>query len=107
MEIPFGAKDSKLIGWTYTIPKGYEAKIENGKIIVKKSFQSGLTPFQRRLYDYAEEYELGEELEVNPDDVEERFYLAAKELLQLAKEEICKDCHFKKMFIPLKQESKI
>jgi hypothetical protein len=36
IEIPFGAKDSELCGWEYTIPKGFVASIENGKIIVKK-----------------------------------------------------------------------
>lgn len=36
IEIPFGAYDSETLGWTYTIPKGYTAKIEDGKIIVKK-----------------------------------------------------------------------
>lgn len=36
IEIPFGAKDSELCGWEYTIPEGFVASIENGKIIVKK-----------------------------------------------------------------------
>lgn len=36
IEIPFGAFDSETIGWTYTIPEGFIAKIENGKIIVEK-----------------------------------------------------------------------
>lgn len=36
IEIPFGAKDSELIKFEYTIPEGYEAIIENGKVIVKK-----------------------------------------------------------------------
>ena len=36
IEIPFGAKDSELCGWEYTIPEGYTASIENGKIVVKK-----------------------------------------------------------------------
>ena len=34
IEIPFGAKDSELNGWEYTIPEGMEAIIENGKVIV-------------------------------------------------------------------------
>jgi len=34
IDIPFGAQDSELKGWTYTIPEGYTAKIENDKIIV-------------------------------------------------------------------------
>lgn len=36
VEIPFGAKDSELKGWEYTIPEGMEAVIENGKIIVRE-----------------------------------------------------------------------
>lgn len=36
IEIPFGAKDSELCGWEYTIPEGFVASIENGKIVVKK-----------------------------------------------------------------------
>jgi hypothetical protein len=35
-EIPFGAKDSELKGWEYTIPEGMEAEIKDGKIIVKE-----------------------------------------------------------------------
>lgn len=35
-EIPFGAKDSELYKFEYTIPEGYEARIEDGKVIVKK-----------------------------------------------------------------------
>lgn len=37
IEIPFGAFDSELGGWEYTIPEGYEAVVENGKVIVRKS----------------------------------------------------------------------
>ena len=36
IEIPFGAKDSELCGWEYTIPEGMEAEIKGGKIIVRK-----------------------------------------------------------------------
>ena len=36
IEIPFGASDSESMGWTYTIPEGFTAKIEDGKIIVEK-----------------------------------------------------------------------
>ena len=35
IEIPFGAQDSELKGWTYTIPEGYIAEIKDGKVIVK------------------------------------------------------------------------
>lgn len=36
IEIPFGAFDSELKGWEYTIPEGMEAKVENGKIVVRE-----------------------------------------------------------------------
>lgn len=36
IEIPFGARDSETLGWEYTIPEGFVASIENGKIVVKK-----------------------------------------------------------------------
>ena len=36
IEIPFGAYDSELKGWEYTIPEGMEAEIKDGKIIVKQ-----------------------------------------------------------------------
>lgn len=35
IEIPFGAKDSELKGWEYTIPENMEAEIKDGKIIVR------------------------------------------------------------------------
>ena len=36
IDIPFGAKDSELKGWEYTIPEGMEAVIKDGKVIVKE-----------------------------------------------------------------------
>jgi hypothetical protein len=36
IEIPFGAKDSELCGWEYTIPEGMKATIVDNKIVVKK-----------------------------------------------------------------------
>ena len=36
-EIPFGVKDSELCSFEYTIPDGYEAKIKDGKVIVRKA----------------------------------------------------------------------
>lgn len=36
VEIPFGAKDSELKAWGYTIPEGMEAEIKDGKIIVRE-----------------------------------------------------------------------
>lgn len=37
IEIPFGANDSELGGFEYTIPEGYEAEIKDGKVIVRKT----------------------------------------------------------------------
>jgi hypothetical protein len=34
--MPFGAKDSELIGATYTIPEGFYAVIEGNKVVMKK-----------------------------------------------------------------------
>ena len=36
IEIPFGANDSELKGWEYTIPEGYEAEIKDGKVVVRE-----------------------------------------------------------------------
>ena len=36
IEIPFGAHDSELKGWEYTIPEGMEAEIKDGKIVVRE-----------------------------------------------------------------------
>lgn len=36
IELPFGASDSELCGWEYTIPDGMEAEIKDGKVIVRK-----------------------------------------------------------------------
>jgi len=48
IEIPFGAKDSELGGFDYTIPEGYTARIENGHIIVEK-VKEELTEFEEEL----------------------------------------------------------
>ena len=37
LEMPFGARDSELMGATYTIPEGFHAVIEGNKVIMKKS----------------------------------------------------------------------
>ena len=37
IEIPFGAYDSELGGWEYTIPEGLVAEIKDGKVVVKKA----------------------------------------------------------------------
>jgi len=48
IEIPFGAKDSELKGWEYTIPEGFEAEIKDGKIVVKQAESE-----DERMIDYA------------------------------------------------------
>ena len=35
IEIPFGAFDSELKGWEYTIPEGMKARIEDNKVIIE------------------------------------------------------------------------
>ena len=42
INIPFGAKDSELIGATYFIPKGFHAEIEDDKVIFKKGEQKSV-----------------------------------------------------------------
>ena len=42
IDIPFGAKDSELIGATYFIPKGFHAEIEDDKVIFKKGEQKSV-----------------------------------------------------------------
>ena len=36
IEIPFGAKDSELCRFEYTIPEGMEAEIKDGKVIIRQ-----------------------------------------------------------------------
>ena len=53
IEIPFGAKDSETLGWEYTIPDDMEAKIESGKIIVRKK-ESEDEKIRKWIYNYIE-----------------------------------------------------
>ena len=39
-ETQFGVFDSETRGWTYTIPEGFEAKIEGGKVVVQETEKS-------------------------------------------------------------------
>lgn len=36
IDIPFGANDSELKGWEYTIPEGMEAIVQDGKVVVRQ-----------------------------------------------------------------------
>lgn len=85
IEIPFGAKDSELKGWEYTIPEGMEAEIKDGKIVVKEK-KPKLTEFEEMLYSIFDAYN---GLEI---DVRAAVDANAKTLLELAKKEICKGC---------------
>lgn len=53
IDIPFGAKDSELKGWEYTIPEGMEAIIKDGKVIVREK-DSEDERIRRELIGYAE-----------------------------------------------------
>ena len=85
IEIPFGAKDSELKGWEYTIPEGMEAEIKDGKIVVREK-KPELTEFEEMLYSIFDAYN-GVEI-----DVRAAVDTNAKTLLELAKKEICKGC---------------
>ena len=85
IEIPFGAKDSELKGWEYTIPEGMEAEIKDGKIVVREK-KPKLTEFEEMLYAIFDAYN-GLQIDVGAAVVTN-----AKTLLELAKKEICKGC---------------
>lgn len=55
IEIPFGAKDSELCGWEYTIPEGMEATIVDNKIVVKKKDSEG-ERIRKALIQYLKDY---------------------------------------------------
>ena len=54
-EIPFGAKDSELYKFEYSIPEGYEARIENGKVIVRKKDSEDERIRKEMIYFFTEE----------------------------------------------------
>lgn len=85
IEIPFGARDSELKGWEYTIPEGMEAEIKDGKIVVREK-KPKLTEFEEMLYSIFDAYN---GLKI---DVKAAVDVNAKTLLELAKKEICKGC---------------
>lgn len=54
IEIPFGAKDSELQEVAYFIPKGYYAKIEGDKVVIKKGEENPATiDVDKMVGDYA------------------------------------------------------
>ena len=86
IEIPFGAKDSELKGWEYTIPEGMEAEIKDGKIVVREK-EPELTEFERELALIIDTWMKSPETRI-PKYVLEH----SSRLLELAKKEICKEC---------------
>lgn len=86
IEIPFGAKDSELKGWEYTIPEGMEAEIKDGKIVVREK-QPEPTEFERELALVISTWMKSTETKI-PKYVSEH----SPRLLELAKKEICKGC---------------
>ena len=91
-EIPFGAKDSELKGWEYTIPEGMEAEIKDGKIVVREK-KPELTLFEQHLLVYLQKvyYAHCESQDVN-NFLINTIRQCSKSLLELAKKEICKGC---------------
>ena len=59
IEVPFGAKDSELVGWEYNIPKGMEATIVDNKIVVKKK-ENEDDKVRKELYDFCIKCSRGE-----------------------------------------------
>lgn len=66
MQMPFGAKDSELYEWEYTIAEGCEAKIENGKVIVRRK-ESKDEKIRSYLINFIE---LNREVNLPPDDAD-------------------------------------
>lgn len=94
IEIPFGAKDSELKGWEYTIPEGMEAEIKDGKIVVREK-KPELTEFEQGLVNFYNKRNAilpDKDGVFNRHDCAELLHESAKELLELAKKEICKGC---------------
>ena len=86
IEIPFGARDSELKGWEYTIPEGMEAEIKDGKIVVREK-QPEPTEFERELALFISTWMKSTETKILKYVSEH-----SPRLLELAKKEICKGC---------------
>lgn len=89
IEIPFGAKDSELKGWEYTIPEGMEAEIKDGKIVVREK-QPELTEFEEKVKELIGYYPIA--TKENKGSLTHEVQKSAAVLLELAKKEICKGC---------------
>lgn len=83
IEIPFGAKDSELHGFEYTIPDGYTAEIKDGKFVMKKV---ALTKFEQRLGELMQYTSV--DIENNQDNAIEYIKEAAKEIRTLLADEV-------------------
>ena len=55
IEIPFGAFDSELCDFEYTIPEGHETEIKDGKVIVRKT-KSEDEKIRKELIDIVKKY---------------------------------------------------
>ena len=92
IEIPFGAKDSELKGWEYTIPEGMEAEIKDGKIVVREK-KPELTPLAQALSDYLiNDFDFFATKKWDKKKWNEVMNTQAAELLAIAKKEICRGC---------------
>ena len=69
IEIPFGAFDSELGGFEYTIPEGYKAEIKDGKVVVRKT-ESDDERIRKELKKVLDEC-----LNARPQIVEEKQYI--------------------------------
>lgn len=83
IEIPYVKNASE---WIFAIPEEYEAKVEDGKVIVKKK-EPELTEFEKAFMEEA----LNVHGAVEPMD-KEAVRNTCEKLLELAREELCKDC---------------
>lgn len=88
IEIPFGAKDSELKGWEYTIPEDMEAEIKDGKVIVREK-ESDDEKIRKTLLRCCDDWEKGQFGCMAKKDVPAiRAYLERKKEQKTAVEEV-------------------
>ena len=79
-DLAFGAYDSEMQGWSYTIPEGFTAEIKDGQVIVKRA-ESEDERIRKGLIDY-----LKADMEHNPSQYPQ-FYDRAIAYLERQKEQ--------------------
>ena len=79
-DLAFGAYDSEMQGWSYTIPEGFTAEIKDGQVIVKRA-ESEDEMIRKGLIDY-----LKADMEYNPSQYPQ-FYDRAIAYLEKQKEQ--------------------